>query len=90
MLVLSWPLATRLLTGRTSDPQVTIPDPLNGPAGKPGKVTSTLPAFGLGPTVPEACARSPEGHGMVLEKARPVTVTAAEGWSTGVTSTVGT
>jgi hypothetical protein len=90
MAVLTWPLVTRPPIGKTSEPQVTNPDALNGPAGKPGKVTSTLPAFGSGPTVPEACARNPAGHGMVFENARPLIVTAADGWATGVTTTVGT
>ncbi len=86
----TWRLATPALMGRTSDPQVTKPDALNAPAGRPGKVTSTLPELGSAPTVPAACARSPAGHGMVLENARPVIVTAAERCPTGVTTTVGT
>ena len=90
MVAFTWPLATRPLTGSTSDPQVTNPDALNGPDGRPGNVTNTLPAFGLSPTVPAAWARSPLGQGMVLEKAWPVMVTAAVGWSTGVITTVGT
>jgi hypothetical protein len=90
MAVLTWPLATRPLIGRASDPQVTVPDALNGPTGKPGKATTTLPAFGSGPTAPAAWARNPAGHGIVLENARPVIVTAADGWPTGVTTTVGT
>jgi hypothetical protein len=90
MLVVSCPLASWPLRGKTSDPHVTSPDPLNGPAGRPGKLTNTLPAFGSVPTVPDASARSPVGQGMVLENARPVTVIAAVGWSTGVINTVGT
>jgi hypothetical protein len=90
MPVVSWPLATGPLRGRTSDPHVTSPDALNGPAGRPGKLTNTLPVFGSAPTVPDAWARSPLGQGMVLENARPVTVTAAAGWSIGVINTVGT
>jgi hypothetical protein len=90
MAVLTWPLVTVALTGRASDPHVTVPEALNDPVGRPGKVTSTLPVFGSTPTAPEACARSAAGQGMVLEKARPVTVTAADGWPTGVTTTVGT
>jgi hypothetical protein len=86
----SWPLVTGALMGRTSDPQVIIPDALNEPPGRPGKVTFTLPLLGLVPTVPEAWAPKPAGQGMVLENACPVTVTAAEAWPTGVTTTVGT
>lgn len=88
--VVNWPLATWPLRGKTSDPHVTSPDALNGPAGRPGKLTNTLPAFGSVPTVPDAWARSPAGQGMVLENARPVTVIAAVGWSIGVINTVGT
>ena len=53
-------------------------------------MTSTLPELGSAPTVPAARARSPGGHGIVLEKARPVIVTAADGCPMGVTTTVGT
>jgi hypothetical protein len=76
--------------GKTSEPHVTNPDPLNGPAGKPGNVTTTVPVFGLAPTAPEAWTRRPTGHGIVFEKARPATVTAADGCPTGVTTTIGT
>ena len=76
--------------GRISDPHVTIPDALNEPFGRPGKLTCTLPVLGLVPTVPEARARKPAGQAMVLENACPVTVTAAAAWPTGVTTTVGT
>jgi hypothetical protein len=86
----TWPLVTNALMGRTSDPQVTSPDALNGPAGRPGKVTSTLPEFGSAPTVPADRARSPAGHGIVLENARPVMVTAADGCPMGVPTTLGT
>jgi hypothetical protein len=88
--VLTWPLATKASSGSASDPHVTVPDALYDPAGRPGKVTSTLPEFRSAPTEPEASACKFAGQGTVLEKARPVIVTAAEGWPTGVTTTVGT
>jgi len=87
--VLTWPFATAALRGRASEPQVTVPVALYEPEGRPGNVTRTVPAFGSAPTVPEACARRPAGHGTVLENARPVIVTAAEGCPSGVMTTVG-
>ena len=79
MLVLSWGPERALLSGRTSDAQVSTPAPRKVPAGKLGNVTVTLPVLGLVPTDPDASAFRPTGQGRVFENGCPVTVTAADG-----------
>ncbi len=88
--VLSWSPAITSLSGRISDPQVISPAALNEPAGRAGKLATTLPTLASVPTVPVAAARRPGGQGTVFENGRPVTVTAAEGCPRGLTTTFGT
>jgi hypothetical protein len=76
------------LTGRTSDAQVTLPCAWNEPGGRPWKVATTAPELGSGSTTPTTCIWSCAGQGNVLPNDGLVSVTAAEGWPTGVTVTV--
>jgi hypothetical protein len=89
-LVLTWSAVTASVKGSTSDPHVMFPLALNAPAGRPGKVATTLPVLASAPTTPVAATWRLAGQGTVFENGRPVTVTAADGWPTGVTTTFGT